>query len=184
MYGLNAVRVMFTSTSSAIATSRRRITSTVTGSSAAATCAFAGSVAAVNVDLLEPADRERVARSDQGARSVFLDQCGAVAGESDRQSIAVEHRGPEELVFFEKEDRPLAWAPRLRVRVAIDEPRQLRPRHVQRGERMQRHELGLRGRIGVAVAARVFAVECLPQRRRVVARRKGDLERVLLPFVA
>src|SRR5712671_302399 len=91
---------MLTSTSSAIATSRRRITSTVTGSSAAA-----ASLAAVNVDLLELADRERVARADQGARSVFLDQRGAASRKADRESVAVEDRGVEEAVLLEKKDR-------------------------------------------------------------------------------
>src|SRR3982074_1807530 len=99
---------MLTSTSSAIATSRRRITSTVTGSSAAAAArggAAAPSLAAVNVDLLELADSEAVARADQGARSVFLDQCRAAPSESDRQSVAVMDGGVEEAVLFQKEDR-------------------------------------------------------------------------------
>src|SRR5712672_3770341 len=91
---------MLTSTSSAIATSRRRITSTVTGSSATA-----ASLAAVNVDLLELADRKTVARADQGARSVFLDQRRAAAGETDRQSVAVMDGGVEEAVLLQKEDR-------------------------------------------------------------------------------
>src|SRR3954470_18846392 len=105
MYGLNAVRVMLTSTSSAIATSRRRITSTVTGSSAACVCVrAAASPTAVNVDLLELTDREGVARPDQGARPVFLDQRRAGPRETDRQSVAVEDRGVEQAVLLEEED--------------------------------------------------------------------------------
>src|ERR1700748_1647247 len=99
MYGLDAVRVMLTSTSSAIATRRRRIPSTVTGSSASApsgACSIARSPAAVNVDLLEPAHRERIARPDQRARPVFLDQCRAAARIPDRQRVAVEDRRVEE----------------------------------------------------------------------------------------
>src|SRR5690349_12044091 len=144
MYGLNAVRVMLTSTSSAIATSRRRITSTVTGSSAGAACAAtAASVAAVNVDLLEPADREGVARPDQRARPVFLDQRRPAAGEADRQSVAVENDGVEEAILLEEEDRPPARFRGPRMAVAVDQPRQFGPRHVQGGERMQHHELRL-----------------------------------------
>src|SRR5712675_25624 len=100
---------MLTSTSSAIATSRRRITSTVTGSSAASAArGAAASLAAVNVDLLELADREAVARADQGARSVFLDQRRAAPGESDRQSVAVMDGGVEEAVLLQEVDRPVA----------------------------------------------------------------------------
>src|ERR1041385_5412896 len=147
MYGLNAVRVMLTSTSSAIATSRRRITSTVTGSSAGAVrAATAASMAAVNVDLLELADREGVARPDQGARSVFGDQRRAGSRETDRQSVAVEDGGVEEAVLLEEEDRPFARCRRLRMTVAVGEARQLGPRHVQGGERVQHHELRLGGR--------------------------------------
>src|SRR5258707_5873311 len=142
---------MLTSTSSAIATSRRRITSTVTGSSAASAArGAAASVAAVNVDLLELADREAVARADQGARSVFLDQRRAAPGESDRQSVAVMDGGVEEAVFFQKEDRPpprpcrmgaalhfgAARRSRGRITVAVDQPGQLRPHHLQGRERM------------------------------------------------
>src|SRR5262245_38633632 len=119
MYGLNAVRVMLTSTSSAIATSRRRITSTVTGSSVACGRA-AASPTAVNVDLRELADREAVARSDQGARAIFLDQRRAGPGESDRQSVTVEDGGVEEAVLVEEEDRPLARAC-LRMAIAVGE---------------------------------------------------------------
>src|SRR5262249_15093623 len=153
MYGLNAVRVMLTSTSSAIATSRRRITSTVTGSSAGAVrAATAASVAAVNVDLLELADREGVARPDQGARPVFRDQRRAGTGEADRQSVAVEDGGVEKAILLEEEDRPFARRRGPRRPVAVGKPCQLGPRHVQRGERVQHHELRLGGRVGVAVA--------------------------------
>src|SRR4051812_19092205 len=108
---------MLTSTSSAIATSRRRITSTVTGSSAASAArGAAASLAAINVDLLELADREAVARADQRARSVFLDQRRAGPGESDWQSVAVMDGGVEEAVLLEKEDRTPA---RRRVRAAL-----------------------------------------------------------------
>src|ERR1041384_2921710 len=177
MYGLNAVRVMLTSTSSAIATSRRRITSTVTGSSAGlASTRTAASVAAVNVDLLELADREGVARPDQRARPVLLDQRRPAAVEADRQSVAGENGGVEEAVLVEEEDRPFARFRRLRVAVAVGEPRQLGPRHVQGGERMQHHELRLGDRVGVAVAPLVLAVEFLPQGSRVAAGRQRDLE--------
>src|SRR5262249_23549609 len=153
MYGLNAVRVMLTSTSSAMATSRRRITSTVTGSSPAL-------LAAVNVDLLELADREGVAWADQRARAVFHDQRAAAASAADRKSVAIEDRGVEEAVLVEKEDRPCLRRRRTvlaALAIAVGKTSELRPRHVQGGERMQHHELGLRGRIGVAVAALVLA---------------------------
>src|SRR5579883_641873 len=176
MYGLNAVRVMLTSTSSAIATRRRRITSTVTGSSAV-------SRATVNVDLLELADREAIARPDQRARAVFLDQCGAAAGVSDRQRVAVEDRRLEETVFLEIEDRPPARAARAGMMVAVDEARELGPRHVQRRERVQHHELRVRRRIGMAVAPQIFGVEFGPHCRRMPMRRR-NLERVLLASVA
>src|SRR5262249_11741325 len=103
MYGLNAVRVMLTSTSSAIATRRRRITSTVTGSSPR-------SRAAVNVDLLEPADREGIARADERARPVFPDQRRSAAGIANRERVAVEDRGVEKAVLGEIEDRAPARA--------------------------------------------------------------------------
>src|ERR1700757_669096 len=102
---------MLTSTSSAMATSRRRITSTVTGSSAV-------SRAAVNVDLLELADHECVARTDQGARPVFLDQRRALAAVADRQRVAVEDCGVEEAILLEEEDRPAARPGRCRMAVA------------------------------------------------------------------
>src|SRR4030081_72401 len=108
---------MLTSTSSAIATSRRRITSTVTGSSAASSAPRA-SLAAVNVDLLELTDRKTVARADQGARSVFLDQRRAAPGESDRQSVAVMDGGVEEAVLLEEEDRAAARR-RLRAQLQL-----------------------------------------------------------------
>src|SRR6185312_4714432 len=180
MYGLNAVRVMLTSTSSAIATRRRRITSTVTGSSAAALSGAwdaTGSTAAINVDLLEPADRERIAWTDQRARPVFLDQRRSLALVADRQRVAIEDRRFEEAVLLEKEDRPLAQARRRGMAVALGEPGELRPRHVQRRERMQHHELGVRRRIGMAVAALILRVELRPQRRGVRILRQCDLER-------
>src|SRR3979409_2245279 len=135
---------MLTSTSSAIATSRRRITSTVTGSSAASSAPRA-SLAAVNVDLLELTDRKTVARADQGARSVFLDQRRAAPGKSDRQSVAVRDGGVEEAVLLQKEDRAPARRRRLRaalhfgapgrsrgrIAVAVDQPGELRPPHPQ-----------------------------------------------------
>src|SRR5215472_11307321 len=133
MYGLNAVRVMLTSTSSAIATRRRRITSTVTGSSALP--------AAVNVDLLELADRKRIARADQGARAIFLDQRRPVPREAGRQRVAVEDRRIEKAVLLEEEDRPGARRRRTGMAIAVGEGGELRPRHVQGGERMQHHEL-------------------------------------------
>src|ERR1700674_4824403 len=141
---------MLTSTSSAIATSRRRITSTVTGSSATAT-----SLAAVNVDLLELADRERITRADQGARTVFLDQGRAAPGEADREGGAIEDGGVEEAVLLEIEDRAPARRRGAGVTVAVGEPGKLRPRHMEGRKRMQHHELGVRRRIGVAVAAEI-----------------------------
>src|SRR3954466_12306380 len=148
---------MLTSTSSAIATSRRRITSTVTGSSAASAArGAAASLAAVNVDLLELADREAVARADQRARSVFLDQRRAAPVKAGRQSVAVMDGGVEEAVLLEKEDRTPA---RRRVRAAlhlvaarrggarvagmVEQGGELRPHHLQGRERMQHHQLGL-----------------------------------------
>src|SRR5712672_2317563 len=160
---------MLTSTSSAIATSRRRITSTVTGSDAAsASRGAAASLAAVNVDLLELADREAVARADQGARSVFLDQRRAAPSESGRQSVAVMDGGVEEAVFFQKEDRPpprrrmgaalhFVAARRGGARVAgmVEQAGQLRPHHLQGRERMLLPlvaDLGLALETDVAVA--------------------------------
>src|SRR3979409_343423 len=145
---------MLTSTSSAIATSRRRITSTVTGSSAASSAPRA-SLAAVNVDLLELADRKTVARPDQRARSVFLDQRRAASGKPDRQSVAVMDGGVEKAVLFQKEDRTPSrprrmgaalhfGAPRRRrgrITVAVDQPGELPPHHLQGGGRMQQHPL-------------------------------------------
>src|SRR5215472_2016234 len=187
MYGLNAVRVMLTSTSSAIATRRRRITSTVTGSSAGAPSGawlIAMSAAAVNVDLLEPADREAVARADQGARAVLLDQRRAMSRKPGCEREAVEDGSVEEAVLIKEIDRPCARRGGVRMAGAVGEAHELRPRHVQRCERMQRHELRFRGRIGMAVAARVFAVERAAQRRGIVALRQRDLERMLLALVA
>src|ERR1700722_4122442 len=114
---------MLTSTSSAIATSRRRITSTVTGSSAGAAGVARRSLTAVNVDLLEHAHREGIARSDQRARSVFLDQRRAAAGKTDRQDVAVEDRRVEEAVLLEIENRPPARARGGCVTVAGGRPR-------------------------------------------------------------
>ena len=58
--------------SSAIATRRRRITSTVTGS-------MGSSGAAVNVDLSELSDGERIIGTNQRARPILHDQRRAVA---------------------------------------------------------------------------------------------------------
>src|SRR5262249_34208666 len=98
---------MLTSTSSAMATMRRRITSTVTGSSAsgAGRCeATRVSTAAVNVDLSELADREAVARADQGARSVFDDQRRAGAGKAGAQAGTIIDAGVEEAILLEEEN--------------------------------------------------------------------------------
>src|SRR5689334_13356566 len=84
---------MLTSTSSAIATRRRRITSTVTGSIDWATRALAGarafSRAAVNVDLSKLADGEPIPRTDQGARSILDDERRAFAAEVPAERVAI-----------------------------------------------------------------------------------------------
>src|SRR2546425_465813 len=112
MYGLNAVRVMLRSTSSEIATRRRRITSTLTGSIAAgagagvAAGAGAVSMTAVNVDLPELADAECVARADQRARPILDDQRRTLALEAVAERIAIINLRRQECVLFEEEDRP------------------------------------------------------------------------------
>src|SRR3978361_1736949 len=106
MYGLNAVRVMLTSTSSEMATRRRRITSTVTGSIAVAGdgAADAGlaSMVADNVDLSELADGEGIARADDRARSVLDNKRRALPVETRLQRIAVIHLGRQEPILLEK----------------------------------------------------------------------------------
>src|SRR3954470_9124021 len=100
---------MLTSTSSEIATRRRRITSTVTGSIAvagAAADAGLASMVADNVDLSELADGESVARADDRARSVLDNKRRALPVETRLQRIAVIHLGRQEPVLFEEEDRP------------------------------------------------------------------------------
>src|SRR4029079_1782591 len=109
MYGLNAVLVMLTSTSSEIATRRRRITSTVTGSiSIAGSAADAGlaSMVADNVDLSEIADGERVAGPNDRTRSVLDNKGWALPVEAWLQRIAVIHLGRQEPILLEKKDRP------------------------------------------------------------------------------
>src|SRR4051812_18376134 len=103
MYGLNAVRVMLTSTSSEMATRRRRITSTVTGSIAMADgAADAGlaSMVADNVDLSELADGEGVARADDRARPVFDNKRRALPVETRLQRIALIHLRRQKLILF------------------------------------------------------------------------------------
>src|SRR4249920_1203152 len=91
MYGLNAVRVMFTSTSSEMATRRRRITSTVTGSIAVAAGAGAGlpSMIADNVDLSEFPDGERVTGANDRARSILDNKSWALTVEARLQRITI-----------------------------------------------------------------------------------------------
>src|SRR5580704_15941479 len=99
---------MLTSTSSEIATRRRRITSTVTGSIGAATAAAASvaSIVAVNIDLPEAADGKRVAGTDQRARSILDDQRRANRGESCAERIAIINIGRQKAIFFQEKD----WA--------------------------------------------------------------------------
>src|SRR5215212_8108896 len=107
MYGLNAVLVMLTSTSSEMATRRRRITSTVTGSIAvaggAADAGFApilASMVADNVDLSELADGERIAWADDRAGSVFDYKRWALPVETRLQRIAVIYLGRQESILL------------------------------------------------------------------------------------
>src|ERR1051325_93327 len=101
---------MFTSTSSAIATRRRRITSTVTGSIDLAIRAPAGARAvsrtAVNVDLSKLADGEPIPRTDQGARSVFDDERRAFPAEVPAESIAIIDLRWQEAIILQEVDRP------------------------------------------------------------------------------
>src|SRR5436190_20925569 len=107
MYGLNAVRVMLTSTSSEMATRRRRITSTVTGSNAGgAADAGLASMVADNVDLSELADGERIAGANDRARSVFDNKGWALPVEARLQRIAVVYLGRQEPILLEEKDRP------------------------------------------------------------------------------
>src|SRR5580704_16145144 len=98
---------MLTSTSSEIATRRRRITSTVTGSIGAATAAAAwiDSIMAVNIDLPEAADGKRVAGTNQCARSIFNNQRWANRSEFRAERIAIINRGRQKAILFQKKDR-------------------------------------------------------------------------------
>src|SRR4051794_5567371 len=116
MYGLNAVLVMLTSTSSEMATRRRRITSTVTGSiSVAGSTADAGlaSMVADNVDLSEITNGERVTGANNRARSVLDDKGWALPVKARLQRIAVIHLGRQKPILLEKKDRPLLKLRRL-----------------------------------------------------------------------
>ena len=109
MYGLNAVRVILTSTSSAIETSRRRITSTVIGSISAGrggVCVRGLSSVAVNFDLSELADDEGVARADQRARPILDDERGALPGERGPERRPIIDLGGQKPVLLQEEDRP------------------------------------------------------------------------------
>src|SRR3954471_17953760 len=152
MYGLNAVRVMLTSTSSEIATRRRRITSTVTGSIAVADgAADAGlaSMVADNVDLSELADGERVARADDRARSVLDNKGWALPVEARLQRITVIHLGRQEPILLEKKDRPRLQLRRMPPTDRPGKTGDIGPVHVQGRKRMQHDQFDLRGRIGV-----------------------------------
>src|SRR5580704_10972750 len=98
---------MLTSTSSEMATRRRRITSTVTGSIGAATAAAAGaaSIVAVNIDLPEAADGKRVAGTDQRARSILDDQRRADRSEFRAERIAIINLGRQKAILFQEKDR-------------------------------------------------------------------------------
>src|SRR6266581_7646777 len=100
---------MLTSTSSAMATIRRRITSMVTGSSGSAMrLAFdtrVSSMAAVNVDLSQVSDPEAVARTNERARAVLDNQCRPLPREGRLQCVAVMDARVEEAILLEEEDR-------------------------------------------------------------------------------
>src|SRR3954447_18255389 len=179
---------MLTSTSSEMATRRRRITSTVTGSIAAAEddaadTGFApvlASMVAGNVDLSELADGEAVARADDRARSVLDDKRRALPVETRLQRIAVIHPGRQEPILFEEKDRSRL---QLRLGPPAHRPREtgnIGPIHVQGRQRMQHDELDLRGRIGVTVAPLIFLVEPRAQFPGVAGFHERNLDRVML----
>src|SRR5262245_15242093 len=131
---------MLTSTSSAMATMRRLITSTVTGSSvsAAGRRAAAGvSTAAVNVDLSELADREAVTRADQGARSVFNDQRRPGAGKARAQADTIVDAGLAEIILLEEEHRVIGDIRHAGAARRIGKTCDVRALHLPDGERMQ-----------------------------------------------
>src|SRR5262245_9782522 len=178
---------MLTSTSSAMATMRRLITSTVTGSSVSASgrrAAARMSTAAVNVDLSELADREAVARADQGARSVLHDQRRACSGEAGAQAGAIIDAGVEEGILLEEEHRVVGDVRHAGAMSGIGEAGDVGPLHLPGSERMQRHDLDIGSRVGVAIAVQVFGIEQLAQCRRVDIRRQRDLDRMVLALVA
>src|SRR3954454_13711074 len=174
---------MLTSTSSEMATRRRRITSTVTGSIAAADAGLASMVAG-NVDLSELADREGVARADDRARSVLDNKGRPLPVETQLQRIAVIHLGRQEPILLEKKDRSRL---QLRLGPPAHRPREtgdIGPVHVQGRQRMQHHQLDLRGRIGVTVAPLIFLVEPRAQFPGVVGFHEWNLDRVMLALVS
>src|SRR6478609_12069868 len=177
---------MLTSTSSEMATRRRRITSTVTGSIAAADTGFApilASMVADNVDLSEFADGEGVARADDRARSVLDNKRRALLTETRLQRIAVIHPGRQESVLFEKEDRPRLQLSRRSSAHRPGQAGDIRPVHMQGRQRMQNDDLDLCGRIGMAIAPLILLIEPCPQLSGVVGFRHRNLDRMMLALV-
>src|SRR5947208_12576449 len=99
---------MLTSTSSAIETSRRRITSTVIGSISGrgGVCVRGLSSVAVNFDLSELADGEGVARADQRARPILDDERGALPGERGPERRPIIDLSGQKPILLQEEDRP------------------------------------------------------------------------------
>src|SRR5277367_6462370 len=122
---------MLTSTSSAMATRRRRITSTVTGS-IAARCARAVSMMAVNVNFSKCTDLERIARTYERTRSVFDDNRGPAAGGVRAKRITIVNLGRKVTIFLQEEDGPGFKQRRLTVALAACEVGDFRLLGVQR----------------------------------------------------
>src|SRR5215204_1716312 len=131
MYGLNAVRVMLTSTSSEMATRRRRITSTVTGSIAVAAGAVTGarsvSMIADNVDLSEFPDGERVTGANDRARSILDNKSWALTDEARLQRITIIDLSGQEPILFEEKDRPRFQLRRMTSTIGPGEASDVRP---------------------------------------------------------
>src|SRR4051812_9160054 len=140
---------MLTSTSSEMATRRRRITSTVTGSIAvAAGAAFGAGLASMiadNVDLSELPDGERVTGTNNRARSILDNKSWALTVEARLQRITIIDLGGQKPILFQEKDRPRLQLRRLAATVRPSEPSDVRPVHVQGCERVHHDNLNLCG---------------------------------------
>src|SRR5580692_11547821 len=122
-----------------MATRRRRMTSTVTGSIADVAVragSRSASVATDNVYLPKLADLKRIARPDQCARSVFNDHRRPLTGKTRAECIAIIDTCRHKPILLKKVDGPDSQFCSPARAVGATEPCDLGLLHMQRRERV------------------------------------------------